>query len=169
MMKLLNRVFTRILFLAVLALGALVTLGMFVMSQSRENLYEQKKADIRHVVETVTSMVAGLEKRAAAGEMTREQAQAEAKKIITAMRYENNEYVFVNNFQGVSMVHPTKPEQVGQNLYDNKDGYGKYFVRDFIKAAEAGADTCSTDSSRPARLSLSTRSLTSPASSHGAG
>ena len=47
MMKLLNRVFTRILFLAVLALGGLVALAMFVMSQSRENLYEQKKADIR--------------------------------------------------------------------------------------------------------------------------
>ena len=55
MMRLLNRVFTRILLLAVLALGALVALGMFVMSESRNNLYEQKKADIRHVVEAVAT------------------------------------------------------------------------------------------------------------------
>src|SRR5690349_19883956 len=122
MMRLIYRVFTRILLLAVLALGALVALGMFVMSESRNNLYEQKKADIRHVVESVASMVAGYEKRVAAGEMTRDQAQAEAKKLITAMRYEGNEYVFVNDFNGISLVHPTKPENVGRNLIDNKDG-----------------------------------------------
>jgi len=138
MMKLLNRVFTRILFLAVLALGALGALAMFVISQSHENLYEQKKADIKHVVEAVTSMVAALEKRAAAGEMTREQAQAEAKKMITAMRYGGNEYVFVNNFEGVSVVHPTKPEQVGKSLIDNRDGTGKYYTREFVKVAQSG-------------------------------
>src|SRR5262252_3324957 len=49
----LNRVFTRILILAVLALGALAAFGIFVISESRTNLYEQKKADTRHVVESV--------------------------------------------------------------------------------------------------------------------
>src|SRR4249920_3191855 len=76
MLRLLNRVFTRILVLAVLALGALAALGLFVMNESRSNLYEQKKADIRHVVEAGTSLLASLEKRVVAGEMTREQAQA---------------------------------------------------------------------------------------------
>ncbi|HMK80830.1 MAG TPA: methyl-accepting chemotaxis protein [Xanthobacteraceae bacterium] len=154
MMKLLNRVFTRILFLAVIALGALGALAMFVISESRSNLYEQKKADIRHVVETATSMVAGLEKRAAAGEMTREQAQAEAKKIITAMRYEGNEYVFVEGLDGVSIVHPTKPEMVGKNLIDNKDGYGKLYVREFIRVAEAGGGHVSYGFQPPGRTDI---------------
>src|SRR5215468_11814048 len=98
MMRLINRVFTRILLLAVIALGALGALGMFVMSESRNNLYEQKKADIRHVVEAGVSLLASLEKRAAAGEMTREQAQIEARKLLSAMRYERNEYIFALDF-----------------------------------------------------------------------
>ena len=80
MLRLLNRVFTRILVLAVLALGALAALGLFVMNESRTNLYEQKKADTRHVVESVVTILAGYGKRVAAGELTREQAQAEPRR-----------------------------------------------------------------------------------------
>ena len=58
MLKLLDRVFTRILILAVLALCALGALGLFVLSESRDNLYEQKKADIRHVVEAAVAIAA---------------------------------------------------------------------------------------------------------------
>ena len=67
MLRSLNRVFTRILILALLALGALAAFGWFVIGESRGNLYEQKKADIRHVVEAGITLVASLEKRAAAG------------------------------------------------------------------------------------------------------
>ena len=40
MFRLLNRVFTRILVLAILALASLTGLGWFVIGESRENLYE---------------------------------------------------------------------------------------------------------------------------------
>ena len=138
MLRLLNRVFTRILVLAVLALGALAALGLFVMNESRTNLYEQKKADTRHVVEAVTTILTGYDKRVAAGELTRDQAQAEARKVITALRYEGNEYVFVNDFNGISVIHPTKPENVGQNLINRKDPSGKFYVQEFVKVAKAG-------------------------------
>ena len=138
MLRLLNRVFTRILVLAVLALGALAALGLFVMNESRTNLYEQKKADTRHVVEAVATILTGYDKRVAAGELTRDQAQAEARKVITALRYEGNEYVFVNDFNGISVIHPTKPENVGQNLINRKDPSGKFYVQEFVKVAKAG-------------------------------
>jgi methyl-accepting chemotaxis protein len=138
MLRSLNRVFTRILILALLALGALAAFGWFVIGESRGNLYEQKKADIRHVVEAGITLVASLEKRAAAGEMTREQAQAEARKLLTAMRYEGNEYIFALDFNHLMMVHPTKPERVGKTLVDEKDPRGKYYVREFVSVAKAG-------------------------------
>jgi methyl-accepting chemotaxis protein len=137
MLKSLNRVFSRVLLLAVLGLGALAALAMFVIGQSRGNLYEQKKADIRHIVEAATSIVAALDKRAAAGEMTREQAQAEAKKQITALRYQGDEYVFVVDYNHAMIVHPTKPERVGKNLFDEKDPNGKLYIRDFVSVGRA--------------------------------
>ena len=138
MMRMINRVFTRILLLAVIALGALVALGIFVMRESRSNLYEQKKADIRHVVEAGVSLLASLEKRVAAGEMTREQAQTEARKLLSAVRYEHNEYIFALDYNHTMMVHPTKPERVGKSLVDEKDPNGKYFIREFVSVAKAG-------------------------------
>jgi methyl-accepting chemotaxis protein len=138
MLRSLNRVFTRILILALLALGALAAFGWFVIGESRSNLYEQKKADIRHIVEAGMSVLATLEKRAAAGEMTREQAQAEARKLLTGLRYQGNEYIFVLDYNHIQTVHPTKPERVGKNLADEKDPYGKYYVREFVSVARAG-------------------------------
>jgi methyl-accepting chemotaxis protein len=138
MLRSLNRVFTRILILALLALGALAAFGWFVIGESRGNLYEQKKADIRHVVEAGVTLVASLEKRAAAGEMTREQAQTEARKLLTAMRYSGNEYIFALDFNHLMTVHPTKPERVGKTLVDEKDPSGKYYIREFVSVAKAG-------------------------------
>src|SRR4051812_14435334 len=138
MLRSLNRVFTRILILALLALGALAAFGWFVIVESRGNLYEQKKADIRHIVEAGVSLLGSLEKRVAAGEMTREQAQAEARKLLSGLRYEGNEYIFALDYNHLMTVHPTKPERVGKNLVDEKDPNGKLYIRDFVSVARAG-------------------------------
>ena len=79
MLKSFDRVFTRILALAVLALVALGAFGYFVIQESRNNLYEQKRNEIKHIVESAVAMVVDLAKRADKGEITKEQAQAEAR------------------------------------------------------------------------------------------
>jgi methyl-accepting chemotaxis protein len=138
MLQALDRVFTRILVLAVVALAALTALGMFVVYQSRANLYDQKKADIRHVVEMAVSIAASYDKRVAGGQMTREQAQAEVKTIINAARYGGKEYVVILNSRGIIEANPVKPETVGADRSNDKDPAGMYFVREFIAAANRG-------------------------------
>jgi methyl-accepting chemotaxis protein len=137
MLNALNRVFTRIVALVIIAVGALLSVGYFVAQESRENLYEQKKADIRHVVETAASIIADLDRRATAGEMTREQAQAQAKKILRAIRYAGNEYMFVYDYAG-ALVIGTDPKTEGQNRIDTKDAKGLLFVQEFIRIAKTG-------------------------------
>src|SRR5687768_13532600 len=138
MFRLLNRVFTRILVLAVLALASLTGLGWFVIGESRENLYEQKKADIRHIVEAAHALVLDFDKQVAEGKMTREQAQAAAKRAVNAMRYEGNEYVALIDHKGVILTHPTKPEIIGQSRWNAKDPAGRLYIQDFLAAAKHG-------------------------------
>jgi len=142
MFRALNRVFTRIILLVILALVALMAAAAFVIEQSGELLFEQKKSDVQHVVEAAAALAADFERRAAAGEMTREQAQAEAKRAIGAIRYgggkEGQNYVFVNDYTGTSVVHQIKPERVGVNHIDERDPAGKYLIREFIAAAKRG-------------------------------
>jgi methyl-accepting chemotaxis protein len=140
MLGLLNRVFTRILVLAVLALASLASLGWLVLEESRTNLYEQKKADIRHIVEAAHALVVDFDKQVAEGKLTREQAQAAAKRAVNAMRYEGNEYVALIDFKGVILTHPTKPEIIGKSRWDSKDPAGRFYIRDFLAAAKKGGD-----------------------------
>ena len=76
MLKSFDRVFTRILLLAVLAVALLGGIGYLIIQEGQRQLFEQKKSDIRHIVEVAAGVVADYGKRAAAGEMTVEQAQA---------------------------------------------------------------------------------------------
>ncbi|HXW26785.1 MAG TPA: cache domain-containing protein [Xanthobacteraceae bacterium] len=139
MLRALNRVFTRILLLVVLALAALMAVGAFVIDQSHDQLFEQKKNDIKHVVEAAAALVADFERRAEAGEMSRERAQAEAKRAIAAMRYGGGkEYVFIYDYKGVNLVHPVKPEWVGTDRIGERDPTGKYFIREFVDVAQRG-------------------------------
>ena len=138
MLRSLNRVFTRILALGVVALCGLAVIGVLVLRESRENLYTQKKADIRHVVEVTAKLLLALQKRVESGEMTEADAKAEATKMINAMRYEDHEYVFVIDYDQKMVIHPTKPERVGEDLTVAHDPAGKYYFRDFVTLAKEG-------------------------------
>jgi methyl-accepting chemotaxis protein len=138
MFNALNRVFTRILLLAVLAVGALGMIGYFSIQTSRANLFEQKRREIQHLVESAVTIVADLAKRADAGEMTREQAQAEAKRVISSIRFGNNDYVFAYDFAGFLLVNPVKPELIGTNRLNERDPTGKAFIQEFIAMAKKG-------------------------------
>src|SRR5262249_10101555 len=129
MFRALNRVFTRILLLVIFALAALMAVAAFVIGQSADLLFEQKKAAIKHIVEAATALAASYERRAAAGEMTSEQAQAEAKRAIGAIRYSGGkEYVFVLDYDGIILVHPLKPEGIGTNHIGDRDPPGRYSI-----------------------------------------
>src|ERR1700678_3939668 len=113
MFRLLNRVFTRILLLAVLAVSLLAGIGFMVIHEGQSQLFEQKKNDIRHIVEVAVGIVADYDKRAAAGEMTREQAQEQAKRALTVMRYEGKEFMFVFESSGTMIVNPVVTKLIG--------------------------------------------------------
>jgi len=138
MLKSLDRVFTRILALAVLALVALGAFGYFVIQESRSNLYEQKRSEIKHLVESAVTMVVDLAKRVDKGELTKEQAQSEAKRILGAARFGHNDYFFVYDFKGTMVLNPLKPDQVGKNRFNERDPQGKQFVAEFIANAKKG-------------------------------
>jgi methyl-accepting chemotaxis protein len=148
MFKRLNRVFSRILLLAVLA-SLLALIGFMIIHQGQGQLFEQKKSDIRHVVEVAAGVVADFDKRATAGEMTREQAQEQAKRALSAMRYEGLEYLFVTSADGTNLVNPAVPKLVGTDMSNLRDPNGKYFVREIMEIAKNGRGFASYSYPKP--------------------
>jgi methyl-accepting chemotaxis protein len=138
MWRSLGKVSTRLLVLALLPLCVLTWVGWLVVHQGRANLYTQRMTEIRHIVEAAVSIVADFEKRALAGEMTRDEAQTQAKGVLNALRYAGNEYVFVLDFDHRMVVHPIKPDQVGRERTFDKDTQGRFFVQEFITVGKKG-------------------------------
>jgi methyl-accepting chemotaxis protein len=47
--------------------------------------------------------------------------------------YQGEIYIFADDFDGINLCHPEKPDLEGKNLLETKDAMGKLFVREMIE------------------------------------
>lgn len=92
---------------------AIVAIGMGIIfelsiSSMEEALFHDRNEQIRRIVEAGTSMAESYLERAKRGEMTDEQARAEALKSIGDLRYDGENYIWVNETEGKMLAHPQK-------------------------------------------------------------
>ena len=116
---------SRILLLGVaIILSAAVVFGWFVM-KVRTDMYEARYTKTKHVVEAAWGVVEYYAKTAKAGTLPLADAQAKAVGILKGLRYDKDEYFWVNDLEPRMVMHPIKEELNGKNLADNKDPNGK--------------------------------------------
>jgi methyl-accepting chemotaxis protein len=71
--------------------------------------------------------------------MSRDEAQAAAKAIVSAMRYGGGSgYFWINDMHPTMVMHPIKPELNGSDLTQNKDPNGKFLFVEFTNVVKAG-------------------------------
>ena len=127
-------------------IGALVSVsvaGMCLFTavsfvQLRNSVVEGRKAALVSAVQSARSIVAGMQDRAAKGQMTPADAQKAAKEALRVSRFGANgqDYFYVYSSQALGVMHPFKSEWEGQPLI------GKAIDRnglDIIKAVIDGA------------------------------
>lgn len=88
----------------------------------RESLVAEKKARLTAVIDTVLSQVKFL-----AETRSKEEAQALAKTLITSMRFDESNYLFVIDEKRYTVVHPIRPELVGQQMGSGGGGGNDQF------------------------------------------
>jgi len=123
----------RMFCLLVLFVIGFVGLAAYQLSNSRTNLVELKKAEIKSVVETAVGILGTYQAKVQAGEMSLAQAQTEAKAIIDGMRYDGN-YVFVVTHDYVMIVNANK-SALNTNMRDKTDSSGKRFIEEYTDGA----------------------------------
>ncbi|SMF82679.1 methyl-accepting chemotaxis sensory transducer with Cache sensor [Tistlia consotensis] len=126
----------------VIALIALTAASMIVLAGIRlvdlkHALVEQKRTELRQLVESATSVAEAYHARAEAGEMTKEAAQQAALKAIGAMRYNGADYFWVNDMTPVMVMHPVKPDLVGKDVSGLRDPAGTALFMEFVKVVKA--------------------------------
>ncbi len=115
--------------LALVALGSLRAL--------RAHIVEERKGKIRATVQTVHGVLARYGSLADAGSMSQEEAQRAALETVRALRYEKNEYFWINDLQPRMVMHPTMPVLDGKDLADYADPTGKHLFQEIVRVVQA--------------------------------
>lgn len=137
------KIFTRMILLIFICIFPLALVVVFyIIPQVESNLVAEKKLKTRHVVDVAYSVLTEYAKKADTGELTLAQAQAQAVMFIKFLKYGNNDYFWINDFQPKMIMHPNypremKPEWYQENgLADYKDPYGVFLFNRMVEVCQ---------------------------------
>ncbi len=125
-----------------LALLVLVVIGYLVLSASnlfslRDQLYADKTEKVHSLTDTAVSVVKAFHARAQAGELSDAEAREGALKALSVLRYDSDNYFWVNDMTPVMIMHPIKPSLDGKNVANVKDPNGVALFIDMVEVVRA--------------------------------
>ena len=126
-------IFQRLLMiLGVVAIG-LVLLSLTSLPQQFSSLEQQQYEKTKNLVENTFGVIEHFYGLQQAGEMTQDQAQQAALDTISKLRYDSDNYYWINDYNPNMVMHPMKPQLVGKSLSASKDPDGTYLFMEMVK------------------------------------
>jgi methyl-accepting chemotaxis protein len=110
--------------------------AFYVLPTFKTKLFEQRKAENCAVVDVGWGVLNYFAAQEVSGAMTREQAQANAKAVIRALRFEDGNYLWINDLEPRMLMHPAKPELEGKPVRDLKDAAGRTYMLEMVKTVK---------------------------------
>ncbi len=105
------------------------------------NQWQQLLADrqerVRNLVEVVHSIAVRYEKMARSGGLPAEEAKKAAIAAMADLRYDNDNYFWINDMTPTMVMHPFKPELNGKSMAELKDPAGKALFVEFTKVVKS--------------------------------
>ncbi len=123
-----SRLYIMTLMIALLMVAPLV----FIKYAYYDDLLTAKQVKTRHLVETAHSVINNFYQQEINGTLSKEEAQNQAKSTLNGLRYEKNNYFFVNDTRPYMINHPIKPQLNGKDLSGVKDPTGKLLFVEFV-------------------------------------
>lgn len=127
----------RLWLILVVAIVMLIIQGALLLKQIEADLYAAKSEKTQHVVQSAAGILQHYHALEAAGGITREEAQKQAAEIIRNLRYDGQEYFWINDQTPVMVMHPTNPKLEGQNLSGFKDPDGKALFNEMVAISKS--------------------------------
>ncbi|NWF39114.1 diguanylate cyclase [Mariprofundus sp. NF] len=118
-------------------IGMIITLGLFYSNISSA-LYEERKHEARRLIEAATGGLQYFHQLEQSGAMSQSEAKRQATKAIAMLRYGKNGYFWINDMDGIMIMHPFQSGLNGTNLLNTSDNQGIYLFREFVQKAERG-------------------------------
>ncbi len=133
------RISHRLMLFIPLLLAALAVSLLVGLSTLRQSLVEDRKEEIKRLVQVARGVVETWYAQEQSGKLTREQAQEAAKDQLRRLRYAKDDYFFVQRYDGTTLVQVNR-ELEGKNRADAHDVDGVPMVRLQAEAGKRGGD-----------------------------
>lgn len=108
----------------------------YLLPLFQTKIMEEKQLATRHIVEMAWGIMSEFDAKAKSGSIPLEEAKKQAAFLLSKLRYDGKEYVWINDLQARMIMHPYKPELVGTNMYETKDSAGKPFFIEMVKVCK---------------------------------
>ncbi|MFG1402039.1 methyl-accepting chemotaxis protein [Xanthobacter sediminis] len=125
------------LLIGMFMLGLLALSAMFMLDL-RDNMIAERKRAAQNIVEAAISQIDGFYQAARSGVITEEEAQKRAAEMIHRTRFDGYNYLFVHNFEGVTLYHGTRADLEGKDRINETDSYGTRLIESEVNNAKAG-------------------------------
>lgn len=129
------RVVTMALLAGVVMAGVVTSLVLKV----RAELFSVREEFPRVAVDAAASQVAYFERQEETGAMSRADAQKAALDVVRRLRFDGENYVWVNDLTPRMVMHPMKPELDGKDLSGFKDPAGKALFIEMVNGVKASS------------------------------
>ncbi|TDF83751.1 methyl-accepting chemotaxis protein [Pseudomonas sp. H9] len=127
----------RLWLILVVAVMMLLALGVLMLRQIHGDLYLAKAEKTRHVVEAAAGVLAYYQGLEATGNLSREAAQQQALSVIRGLRYDQDDYFWINDLGPKMIMHPANPKLDGQDLSAIRDPDGFALFNEMVVLAKA--------------------------------
>ncbi len=125
----------RLWLIPVMAILMLFALGLLILLQVRDDLYLGKQQMTQNVVETAAGILEHFHRQETAGRLSKADAQSAAMEQIRALRYDGQDYFWINDLTPRMIMHPMITQLEGQDLSTTKDPEGKALFVEMVDVA----------------------------------
>ena len=127
----------RLWLILLLAVVMLALLGVVMLKQIKDDLYQAKAQKTMHVVQTATGVLGHFNSLEKTGALTREQAQQQAIAAVRSLRYGGTDYFWINDLRPVMVMHPTNGKLENQDLSGIRDPDGFAVFSEMVTLVQA--------------------------------
>ncbi|WP_085919408.1 methyl-accepting chemotaxis protein [Halomonas sp. CSM-2] len=105
------------------------------LAEQRDQLIEERRRAVRDIVQMARTAIEPIYEDAGVND---EEAKQRVAEIVRSMRFEDNNYIFIYDYDGNNIVTAPAPEREGTNMIDAQTPDGTYLIREIIDVAQSG-------------------------------
>ena len=115
----------------------LLVVFLYILPTIKDRLYAEKLRATKQVVDVAYGVLSEIQMQADRGLMTDADARTRAIESLKGLRYNKDDYFWINDLTPTMIMHPFKPELNGKDVSENKDPNGKRIFVEMARVCSA--------------------------------